>query len=147
MTAARKNKILNPLHDIQRQAEAEFQPYGDIEIVSTYGQPEAEYAALARTCGLFDQPHRGILSLTGPERLDFLNRILTNQTWDKETKTGLTAGEGRYAFLLTSNGRIVTDMNILERGDATLLELEARRLDVVKTFLLKYIFTEKVRLE
>jgi folate-binding protein YgfZ len=137
----------NPLHEVHRQAEADFQPYGDIDIVSTYGQPQAEYAALARTCGLFDQPHRAILSLTGTDRLDFLNRILTNQTWDKQTKSGLAAGEGCYAFLLTANGRIVTDLNVLERGDSTLLEMEFRQLATVQSFLQKYIFTEKVRLE
>jgi aminomethyltransferase len=135
------------LLDLHRQAEAELQPYGDIEIVSTFGQPQAEYAALARTCGLMDQPHRAILSLAGKDRLDFLNRMLTNQTSDKETKVGLGAGEGRYSFLLSANGRIVSDMNILERGDTTLLELESRRLEAVKSFLQKYIFTEKVRLE
>jgi folate-binding protein YgfZ len=137
----------NPLHDVHAQAEADFQAYGDIEIVSTYGQPQAEYAALARSCGLLDQPHRAVLSISGADRLDFLNRILTNQTWDKQTNKGLNAGDGCYSFLLTVNGRIVTDMNVLERGDATLLEMETRRLAAVQAFLQKYIFAEKVRLE
>ena len=37
----------NSLHDLHQQADAEFQAYADIEIVSTFGEPQAEYAAIA----------------------------------------------------------------------------------------------------
>ena len=38
--------MTNPLLDLHRQAEAEFQPYGPIEIVSTFGEAQAEYGAV-----------------------------------------------------------------------------------------------------
>src|SRR4051794_36148264 len=120
---------LNPLLATHQQAQAELQPYGDIEIVSTFGEPQAEYAAIRKGAAMLDLPQRGVLELTGKDRLPFLNNLLTNQTYDKQTKSGMTAGAGVYAFLLNAkSGRIITDMNVLELGDRTLLEMDARLL-------------------
>lgn len=134
----------NPLHEIHEQAEAEFQSYGDLEIVSTFGEPQAEYAAIRKGCALIDLPQRGILQVTGPDRLDFLNRFLTNELINRESKTPIAAGAGVYSFLLNNKGRIVTDMNVLERGDRTLLETDARNIATLKDTLQKYVFSEKV---
>ena len=137
----------NPLQDIHRQAEAEFQPYGDVEIVSTFGEPPAEYAAVRKGCGMMDLPQRGVLELTGKDRLGFLNNLLSNQTYSKETKSGLPAGKGVYAFLLNAkSGRIVTDLNVIERGDRTWLELDVRLIDTLKQSLDRYLFAEQVKM-
>jgi aminomethyltransferase len=136
---------INSLHEIHQQAQAEFQAYDQIEIVSTFGEPQAEYSAIRKGCGLIDLAQRGILELTGKDRLDFLNRFLTNQTWNKETKSGMAANTGVYAFLLNNKGRIIADMNVLELGDRTLLELDLRNLATLQTTLEKYIFSEQVK--
>lgn len=137
----------NPLYALHQQAEAEFQPYGSLEIVSTFGEPQAEYAAIRKGCALLDLPHRGALKLTGKDRLPFLNNLLTNQTWNKTTKTGLAAGQGVYAFFLNTKGRVVADMNVLERGDQTLLEMDVRLVEIVRRAFDKFIFTEQVKME
>jgi folate-binding protein YgfZ len=134
----------NPLHELHQQAEAEFQAYGDIGIVCTFGEPQAEYSAIRKGCALIDLPQRGILEVRGDDRLDFLNRFLTNQLIDKETKSPMKAGEGVYAFLLNNKGRIVADMNVLERGDRTLLETDVRNLPQLQSTLTKFVFSEKV---
>jgi folate-binding protein YgfZ len=134
----------NPLHRLHEQTEAEFQHYADLEIVSTFGQPQAEYAAIRRRCALMDLPQRGILELTGKDRLPFLNNLLTNETWNKATKMDLRAGQGVYAFLLNVKGRILTDLNVVERGDRTLLEMDARLVATTKAVLEKYLFAEQV---
>src|SRR4051812_41428634 len=138
---------MNVLVDLHRQAEAEFQPYGDIEIVSTFGEPPAEYAAIHKSCGLMDMPFRGFIELTGKDRLPFLNNLLSNQTFDKPTKTGLASGAGVYAFLLNAkSGRIMADVNVIERGERTLLELDARLVEGVRDALEKYRFAEQVKI-
>src|SRR5436190_14222675 len=136
----------NPVHEIHQHAEAEFQAYGDLDIVQTFGNPPAEYAAIHKACGLMDLPQRGILELTGNDRLAFLNNLLTNETWNKQTKNGLLAGQGVYAFFLNTKGRIVTDMNVIERGQRTLLEMDARLLDPIKSAFDKYLFAEQVKI-
>ena len=140
------SQLSNPLHDLHRQAQAEFQNWDQIQIVQTFGEPEAEYASIRKSCGLIDLPQRGILELTGKDRLPFLNNLLTNQVWDKATRAGLAAGQGVYAFLLNVRGQIVADMNVLERGDRTWLEMDARLVWPLAGVLQKYIFTEQVRL-
>jgi folate-binding protein YgfZ len=136
----------NPLRSLHAEAGAEFQDYANVEIVSTFGEPQAEYAAVRKACALFDLPQRGILELTGKDRLPFLNNLLTNQTWDKATKSPLAGGQGVYAFLLNKQGRIFTDMNVIERGERTLLELDARLVEPLRLALDKYLFIEKVQL-
>src|SRR5438045_2025829 len=128
----------NPLHSLHQQAEAEFQPYADVEIVTTFGEPQAEYAALHKSAGMIDLPQRGILELTGKDRLPFLNNLLTNQTWNKETKSGIATGQGIYAFFLNTKGRIVTDLNVLELGDRTFLEMDARLVAPLRATFEKY---------
>src|SRR3954469_18694905 len=107
--AAPAPPLPNPLYALHEQAGAEFQAYADLQIVSTFGEPQAEYAAIRKAAALVDQPQRGVLELTGRDRLEFLNNLLTNQTWDKSAKQGLAAGRGVYAFFLNLKGRITAD--------------------------------------
>lgn len=137
----------NPLLDLHRQAEAEFQQYGEIEIVSTFGEPQAEYGALHKSCGMLDLPQRAFIELTGKDRLTFLNNLLTNQTWDKQTKTGLQTGATVYAYLLNAKtGRVIADVNVIELGERTLLELDRRIIATVLPALERYRFSEDVAL-
>lgn len=135
----------NPLRELHSQPEADFQQYGDLEIVSTFGQPEAEYAAIRKGAGLMDLPQRGILEVSGKDRLSFLNNLITNQTWDKATKSGLAAHSGVYAYFLNNKGRIVADMNVLELGGRTWLETDARMVEVLRKGLERYVFSEQVK--
>jgi len=135
---------MNPLRQIHEQAEAEFQNYGETEIVCTFGEPQAEYAAIRKACALIDLPQRGILQVTGKDRIDFLNRFLTNDLMRKDTKQPIKAGEGVYAFLLNNKGRIEADMNLLERGEETWLETDARNIAKLRGLLEKFVFSEKV---
>ncbi len=139
-------QLPNPLHAVHQQVEAEFQPYAQTEIVSTFGEPQAEYAALHKGCGLMDLPQRGFLELTGKDRLPFLNNLLTNATFYKETKTGLPSGQGVYAFFLNAKGRIVTDMSVLELGDRTLLEMDGRLVPQIRAAFEKFLFSEQAKL-
>ena len=138
--------IPNPLYEVHEKAGAEFQAYDRVQIVGTFGEPEAEYAAIRKSAAVIDQPQRGFLEVAAKDRLSFLNNLLTNQTWNKESKAGLSTGQGVYAFFLGRNGRIVADMNVIERGDRTLLEMDARRVEPVRAAFEKYVFTEQVTL-
>jgi len=85
--------------------------------------------------------------LTGRDRLPFLNNLLTNQTYDKQAKTLMAAGHGVYAFLLNAkSGRIIADMNVLELGERTILEMDSRILATVRAELDKYLFGEQVKM-
>lgn len=138
----------DPLRAVHDAAGAEFQPYERLEIVATFGEPQAEYAAIRKGAALVDEPHRGILELTGEDRHLFLNNLLTNQTWDKERKTGMAPGTGVYAFFLNLKGRIVADMNVLEidHGDRTAIETDVRLVEPLRDVFDKYLFGEQVKI-
>lgn len=137
----------SPLQDLHRQSEAEFLSYGPVEIVNTFGEVPAEYAAIRKSSGLMDLPFRAVLEMTGKDRLPFLNNLLTNQTYEKQTKTPLASGKSVYAFLLNAKtGRIVTDVNVIEKGDRTWLELDRRLVPTLAQALEKYVFSEQVQL-
>lgn len=135
----------NPLIDLHRAAEAELAAWEAIDIVVTYGEPQAEYAVTRKSAGMIDLPQRAVLELTGKDRHAFLNNLLTHQTYDKIAKKGMEPGTGVYAFLLNLRGRIVCDINVLERSDCTWLEMDARYVDGVAKLFDQYLFGEQVK--
>ncbi|HEX8915164.1 MAG TPA: hypothetical protein VF796_22625, partial [Humisphaera sp.] len=137
-------ELPNPLKPLHDAADAELQNYEAIEVVATFGEPQAEYAALHKACGLMDLAHRGVLELTGKDRLPFLNNLVTNEVWSKQTKSGLAAGQGAAAMLLLANGKPVSVFNVIERGDRTLLEMDARVVDPTRKALDRYLFADQV---
>lgn len=105
----------------------------DVLVVETYGELELEYAALRKGCVLIDLPQRSVLEAAGPDRLDFLNRMVTQEL------KGLAPHHARRSFWLNRKGRIDGDVRIVELGDRTLLDLDvhaaARTLSGLRSFL------------
>jgi folate-binding protein YgfZ len=110
------------------------------EIVSTFGEVEAEYAAIRRGAGLFDAAHRGTIRITGGERVDFLNRMLTQQV------KHLEAGRAAESFWLNRKGRIEADLLLSERGDAMLVDVDVHQAAATVQTLDDYIFAEDVEI-
>ena len=130
----------------QSNERIETQPYDQTLIVSTFGEPEPEYATLHKRTGLMDAPQRAVLELTGKDRLNFLNNLITQQTFDKQTKTPLAAGKVLYSFLLNGKGRIICDVNVIELGERTLLDIDGRLTPMLLATLDKYLFGEAVKI-
>lgn len=130
---------------MMKQAGAEFMPYGPtetaVEVVQTFGSYEAEYAMIRKGVGVVHVPQRGVVGVRGGERLEFLHRMVTN-----DTRT-LTPGQGRRAFLLNKAGRIIADMIVLHEADRTLIDLDVFQAASLPAELEKYLFTEDVTLE
>ncbi len=115
-------------------------PEAGVQVVATYGELELEYAALRKHCILLDQPQRAMIEVTGADRLEFLNRMVTQEL------KGLTPGSVRRSFWLNRKGRIDADLRILTFVDRILLETDihaaARTIQGLSTF----IITEDVTL-
>lgn len=134
----------SPLRAMQAAAGATFLPYGPaeagVELVETFGEYQAEYAAIRKGVGILESPQRGVVEVTGADRLEFLHRMLTN-----DTRT-LTPGQTRRAFLLGKTGRIIADMIVLHFEGRTLLDLDLFQAATLPGELEKYLFTEDVKL-
>jgi folate-binding protein YgfZ len=133
---------MNRLH---HEAEAAVLPYGAptdpagvIEVVESFGELELEYAALRKHCVLLDMPHRAVLEVTGADRIEFLNRMLTQQLKD------LAPFRVARSFLLNTKGRIDADLRIIHLPERTLLEVDVHAAERAGAELSKYIITEDV---
>src|SRR5262249_6057576 len=69
---------------------------------------------------------RGVLAVSGPDRRDFLQGLVSNDVG----KIGPT--QARYAALLTAQGKYLHDFLMVEAGGTILLDAEAGRLDDLK---------------
>lgn len=63
--------------------------------------------------------HRAVLSLTGPDTLTLLERLVTNDTTD------WPVGEARYGGLLTPQGKLIADYLALRLTDGVLMDVAA----------------------
>jgi folate-binding protein YgfZ len=115
-------------------------PRGVCELVASVGEVETEYAALRRGCGVLDGPHRATLEVTGADRVDFLDRMLTAAIKD------LAPGLVRSAFLLSRKGRIQADLLLVDVGDRTLVDVDACQAAGVVEALESFVFTEDVQI-
>ena len=79
---------------------------------------DAEYRAAIEACGLLDRSERGKLALSGQEAKSFLQGQVTNDV------EALTPGTGCYAAFLTSKGKMLGDLRILDADDELLLDTE-----------------------
>ena len=91
--------------------------------------------------GLIERPAAGRILLTGADRRSYLQGLLTNDI------EALTPGTGCYAAMLTAQGRMMTDMRVLELGDAVLLSLPLHVTAAIREHLDRFIFSEDVQVE
>jgi tRNA-modifying protein YgfZ len=97
------------------------------------------YEALRGAAGLVDRSDRGRLRLTGQDRRAYLQGLLTNDI------AALTPGTGCYASLLTAQGRMISDMYVIETGEALILDVERDVTAKVFAHLEEFVFTEDVQ--
>jgi folate-binding protein YgfZ len=83
----------------------------------------------------------GRLLLRGADRRAYLQGLLTNDI------AALTPGTGCYAAMLTAQGRMITDMRVLELGDAILLDVPRELTASIRTHLERFVFSEDVHVE
>jgi folate-binding protein YgfZ len=101
---------------------------------------EDEYTAIREGAALVIPADRGRIGVSGRDRAAFLHGLLTNDI------QALTAGTGCYAAWLTAQGRMTTDMHVLEAGDMILLDVPAATRESVLQRLDQFLFSEDVRL-
>src|SRR3954468_19113497 len=87
-------------------------------------------------------PHRSIIAVGGPDRAEFLQGLISNDT----AKVG--PGKAIWAALLTPQGRFLNDMFVVEDGSGTfLLETERERAPALARKLKMYTLRSKVTVE
>ncbi len=83
---------------------------------------------------------RGVLSVSGADRLTWLQGLLTNDV------EALQPGDSCYAAYLTPQGRMISDMRVLNREDRTLLEVPGVLSESLRARLDSLLFTEDAQI-
>lgn len=137
--------VSDPLRSLHEDRDATFMTYGAdgrrVEVVETFGVLEVEYAAIRKGAALIDLPHRGTIRVSGGDRLEFLNRMVTQEL------KGLEAFSVRRSFWLNRKGRIDADLRVIALPDEALFDCEILSVSRTIEGLSAYLFAEDVGLE
>src|SRR5580693_3994954 len=116
----------SPLLDSPGAVEAGWPDEG---VAAHYGDPMREQRALDTTAGLVDRSNRGVLTITGPDRLSWLHS-LTTQHLER-----LAPGEAAQALILSPTGHIEHHLTLTDDGTSVWLHVEPGTAAALVAFL------------
>jgi folate-binding protein YgfZ len=101
----------------------------DEGVAAHYGDPMREQRAAEESAGFVDRSNRGVVRITGPDRLSWLHS-LTTQALD-----GLAPGAAAEALVLSPNGHIEHHLTLTDDGAATWIHVEPGTAAALVEFL------------
>jgi len=105
-----------------------------------FGDPLREYQAVRSHVGLLDFCHRTLLRFAGPDRVSYLQGMVSNDV------KKLAPGEGIHAAVLDIQGRILADTRIFCLRDFFLLDLREPLKEKILTHLNRYLIADDVEI-
>src|SRR5438445_2085475 len=115
--------------------------YRGATTAARFGDLQAEIAAMRGGCAVYDLGFRAKISLTGGDRVRWLNAMVTNNIRDLET------GRGIYAFLLNPQGHILGDLFVYNRGESIVVDTDRSQLEKILATFDHYIIMDDVEVK
>ena len=106
-----------------------------------YTNTAEEYWAIRKAAGITDISHLGRLSITGKDRIAFLNGLLTNELSKANENTGI------HSLLLNPKARVLADLYLHIEADRIVIDTGERPSAQVQQILDQFIITEDVKIE
>ena len=128
----------SPLLDLPGAVEADGPDAG---VAAHFGDPMIEQRRLAAGAAVVDLSHRGVVRVSGPDRLSWLHSLLSQHLSE------LPAGERTEALLLDPHGRVEQHMRLVDDGTATWASVEPGSADSLVAFLDSMRFMLRVEVE
>lgn len=104
-----------PLYDEHKQLGARLVPFAGFEMPIQYAGIVAEHQAVRERAGLFDVCHMGELELSGPNALDVVDYLVTNDIRHAED------GQAIYTCACAADGGILDDLIVYRRSAESVL--------------------------
>ncbi len=101
----------------------------DAGVAAHYGNPYAEQRALAAGTGMVDRSHRGVVRVTGPDRLSWVHSLTTQHL------EHLEPGQSAEALILSPQGHIEHHLTLTDDGDALWAHVEPGTAGTLLAFL------------
>ncbi len=127
--------MTHPFDELHTARGAHFGEYAGKRVPLNYGDAAAEYRTAREGVGVADLNAHGRIEITGKERVQFLNGMVSNHV------KSLTAGTGVPAFFLTAQGKIIADCALFAaREESFLLTTDGAAFEKLykKLFALTY---------
>jgi aminomethyltransferase len=116
------NKIA--LHDVHVALGAKMVPFAGYHMPVRYSSDLEEHRTVRHAVGIFDVSHMGEFRVRGPQALDLIQRVTSNDA------SRLTAGRAQYSCLPNDEGGIVDDLLVYCLGEEEyLLVVNASNID------------------
>jgi aminomethyltransferase len=113
-----------PLYDVHAALGAKIVPFAGFEMPVQYPTGiTAEHKAVREKAGLFDVSHMGEFMIRGPQAVDFVNYITTNDV------AALRPGEAHYSTILREDGTIVDDCLVYRSDDRLIMVVNGSNID------------------
>ncbi|MFI1204638.1 folate-binding protein [Streptomyces sp. BHT-5-2] len=132
-----RHSSASPLLSLPGAVPAEAPDEG---VAAHYGDLFREQRALADGSGFVDLSHRGVLTVSGPERLSWLHLLLTQHV------TELPPGQATEALILSANGHVEHALYLVDDGGTTWMHTEPGKQEAVLAYLesMKFFYRVEV---
>ena len=92
------------LNDLHESLGAKMVPFAGYNMPVRYSSDIEEHNTVRNGVGVFDVSHMGEFVLEGPDALDLIQRVTSNDA------SKLVDGQAQYSYLPNKNGGIVDDL-------------------------------------
>jgi aminomethyltransferase len=96
------------LYDAHVAAGAKMVGFAGWEMPVQYEGVRAEHLAVREACGIFDVSHMGEIEVSGPQALELLQRLLSNDV--AKIAVELDGGGAQYSVLCREDGGVLDDL-------------------------------------
>jgi folate-binding protein YgfZ len=124
--------------DLAGAVEAEWPDEG---VAAHYGDPAREQRVMSERPTLVDRSNRGVIKVTGPDRLSWLHS-LTSQHLER-----LTPGRTEQALVLSPQGHLEHHLTLIDDGAATWIHVEPHTAQSLVDYLNSMRFMLRVEVE
>jgi aminomethyltransferase len=113
-----------PLQSIHEKLGAKMVPFAGFNMPVRYSSDLDEHMAVRNSVGVFDVSHMGEFTIKGPNALDLIQRVTTNDA------SKLIDGQAQYSCLPNETGGIVDDLIVYKiRDNDYMLVVNASNID------------------
>jgi tRNA-modifying protein YgfZ len=124
--------------DLAGAVEAEWPDEG---VAAHYGDPMREQRVMSERQTLVDRSNRGVIKITGPDRLSWLHS-LTSQHLER-----LSPGSTQQALVLSPQGHVEHHLTLTDDGAATWIHVEPHTAAALVDYLNSMRFMLRVEVE
>ncbi len=139
-TEETSSALETPLAALHKSAGATMRTWFGCALPDYWTEPRTEEEFARKSVALIDKTYRAYLSFTGPDRVRYLNAILTNNIKD------LAAGQGNVSLLLNPQGHILAEIETYALAESLFCVSYAMIRERLIEAIEKYIIMDDVTL-